>query len=517
MKILHLDDNDDDLILTRKHLLELNRNLTIESTASAADALEKLESEDFDCIVSDYRMSQTEGIEFLTEVRRRGIDTPFIFFTGHSDEETTTHVLRAGANACFTKGHDRPRLESLLKGIAEAVESSRHRPPHLEGDSAEGMKATQEIEEKYNSLLQAMEQGVVYQDPDGRIISANPAAAQILGLAPDKLQGRKLDATDLELVEQDGSSVPASSWSPYIALNTGKTVRNRLVGLRASGMGTRWILMNSVPLLRGGEESPYQVFTILSDVTRSRQTEAELKSAQDELGRLSKHLESVNNELIHFSRSVAHDLRQPLRTISGYCNLLVSDFADVINSTGLDYLHKIYTAILKMDRLIGDLSLLAKVSSRRLKMRTINLSTIVRNIAESLHKQEPERKAEFAIQEGVFVKGDKTLIKLAVEHLMNNAWKFSREKPITTIEFGTDEKNGVKVLYIRDNGTGFDMRVADKIFDPFRRLHSSDENKGTGIGLATVQRIIHRHGGCIWAEADKGKGATFYFTLDFIS
>jgi len=122
--------------------------------------------------------------------------------------------------------------------------------------------------------------------------------------------------------------------------------------------------------------------TILSDVTRSRQTEAELKSAQDELGRLSKHLESVNNELIHFSRSAAHDLRQPLRTISGYCNLLVSDFADVINSTGLDYLHKIYTAILKMDRLIGDLSLLAKVSSRRLKMRTINLSTIVRNIAE---------------------------------------------------------------------------------------------------------------------------------------
>ncbi len=167
-----------------------------------------------------------------------------------------------------------------------------------------------------------------------------------------------------------------------------------------------------------------------------------------------------------------------------------------------------------MEQLIQDTLNLAYITRSKMRQRQVNLSTMAEEVAEELKKTNPRRKVEFVIQPNVEVKGDAGLLRIFLDNLLGNAWKFSGKKPHAKIEFGVQQSNAKNTYFVRDNGAGFDMAYADKLFDPFHRQHSKQEFKGTGIGLATAQRIIHRHGGKIWAEATPDKGATFYFTLN---
>ncbi|WP_455221812.1 sensor histidine kinase [Kaarinaea lacus] len=231
------------------------------------------------------------------------------------------------------------------------------------------------------------------------------------------------------------------------------------------------------------------------------------------LKRRAQELESKNRELESFTYSVSHDLRAPLRSIDGFSKFVLDDAWSKLNDNERSYLQRVRTAAQRMGELIDDLLDLSNVSRAKYKPQDIDLSKMVESNVEKLRQLEPDRDIEVDIQPNVKATGDQMLLDIAMCNLVENAWKYSSKKPHAKIRFATQEQNGKLVYYIKDNGVGFDTRYINKLFGPFQRLHTDNEFPGTGIGLATVHRIIDRHGGKIWANAKVGRGATFYFTI----
>lgn len=238
-----------------------------------------------------------------------------------------------------------------------------------------------------------------------------------------------------------------------------------------------------------------------------------LDKVVNQLVEQSVQLEAVNRELEAFSYSVSHDLRAPLRSVEGFSSALKEDCAERLDETCHDYLARISAAIKRMEHLIEGLLRLSRLSRAELHREPVDLGAMVREIAEELGKTHPDRPVTVRVADDVGVTADPALMGVVVTNLLENAWKFTTGVEHPVIEFGVGESDGERHYFVRDNGAGFDPAHADKLFVPFQRLHSLEEFPGTGIGLATVQRILHRHGGRIWAEGKEGEGATFYFTL----
>jgi len=224
-------------------------------------------------------------------------------------------------------------------------------------------------------------------------------------------------------------------------------------------------------------------------------------------------LETAMRELESFSYSVSHDLRAPLRAIDGFGQALVEDFPEHLPGDAKRYLSRIRTSTQHMARLIEDLLNLARVSRGTLERRTVDLSQVARQVAGELQQREPGRAVEVSVSDGMLAEADPHLLRVALENLIGNAWKFTSKAAESRIEIGALKERGRTTFFVRDNGAGFEMAYAHRLFGAFQRLHSATEYAGTGIGLATVQRIVHRHGGRIWAEAEVGTGAVFFFTL----
>ena len=245
--------------------------------------------------------------------------------------------------------------------------------------------------------------------------------------------------------------------------------------------------------------------------------EAELRVLNEELEqrvlRRTAELESTNKELESFAYSVSHDLRAPLRSIDGFSQAVLEDYGEKLDVEGNDYLQRVRVATQNMGQLIEDLLNLSRITRREMRLGRVDLSALVQRIAAELQQTQPERQVEFVIQEGMDANGDSRLLQVALENLLNNAWKFTSRHPRARIEFGAMQVDGKSAYFVSDDGAGFDMTYAEKLFGAFQRLHSEAEFPGTGIGLATVQRIVHRHGGQVWAEGEVEKGATFYFVL----
>lgn len=239
----------------------------------------------------------------------------------------------------------------------------------------------------------------------------------------------------------------------------------------------------------------------------------ERKHAHLALAERTADLKIVNAELESFNYSVSHDLRAPLRAIDGFSQALFEDYGELLDETGRGYLKRIRSAAERMNGLIDDLLKLSRFSNALLKQQQVNLSGLAQEIITNLQAEEPERKVAVHVQENITVPGDEGLLNIALENLIGNAWKFTNKHPDAEIKLGTSSTNGKTSCFVKDNGAGFNQNYADKLFTPFQRLHSPEEFTGQGIGLTIVQRIIHRHGGRIWAESNEGKGATFHFTL----
>jgi signal transduction histidine kinase len=251
-----------------------------------------------------------------------------------------------------------------------------------------------------------------------------------------------------------------------------------------------------------------------------RQSEERLQHSMEDVLKLSgqitarnAELENANRELESFIYSVSHDLRAPLRSISSFISFLAKDYSDRFDDRGKDYLGRISAGSAKMNRLIEDMLHLSKVSRQEVNREVVDISKVVNGVISDLREVDPGRRVEVVVKEDVTASVDPRLIEMVFANLLGNAWKFTAKVENARIELGTGKQNGQTFYYIRDNGSGFDQEYAGQIFLPFHRLHSEDEFEGTGIGLAIVERIIHRHGGKIWAEGEPGKGATVFFTL----
>jgi light-regulated signal transduction histidine kinase (bacteriophytochrome) len=251
-----------------------------------------------------------------------------------------------------------------------------------------------------------------------------------------------------------------------------------------------------------------------AEIIERQQAEQAVHSLNQGLQQAIVKLQAVNRELESFSYSVSHDLRAPLRSIDGFSQALLEDCSDQLDDTGQDYLRRIRNATQRMGNLIDDLLNLSQVTRSEMNLAPVNLSALASSICIELQRSQPDRSVEWIVQPELVAQGDTRLLQILLTNLLNNAWKFSAHNPHAHIEFGLiTPESEIPVYFVRDNGAGFDMAFANKLFGPFQRLHSANEFPGNGIGLATVQRIAHRHGGKVWAEGVLEKGATFYFTL----
>ena len=293
---------------------------------------------------------------------------------------------------------------------------------------------------------------------------------------------------------------------------------------RTAALSDDVVLMReyNVVLVRKLEERNEELEVMQGELLRTNQR---LQARTDELARLNEHLEqrvrertaeleAANRELEAFSYSVSHDLLAPLRSIDGFSRQLAEDCADTIGEAGQRLLQRVRAASRRMGQLIDALLTLSRVTRAELRRETVDLSLLGRIVAAELRQSEPQRQVEFVAAPGLTVAGDPHLLRAALENLLGNAWKFTRNTPGARVELGREARAGGTVYFVRDNGAGFDMAYADQLFSAFKQLNPGPEFAGHGIGLATVQRILARHGGRIWADSKPDQGATFFFAFE---
>ncbi len=363
----------------------------------------------------------------------------------------------------------------------------------------EARQALEHSERRLQALVETAADAIVLTDRGGRMVLWNRGAETMFGYRAEEVLNRPLTLIMPERYrEAHERAVQTASGGTSQFFK--KSVES--VGLRKDG--TEFPLECSLSRWRSAGKT---FFTgVIRDIS-------ERKQAEEQIRRHAADLEAANRELEAFTSSASHDLRNPLCAIDGFSQAL-EDHADNLDDEGMFYLKQIRDEARRMNELLDALLSLSRVTRAELRSERVDLSGIARDLATELSQRDPERRARFVIAETLTAEGDARLLSLALENLLANAWKFTRTRRRCRIEFGRlRPTDGGPAFYVRDNGVGFDMSHAVNLFNPFQRLHPQEEFEGTGIGLATVQRIIHRHGGRIWAEGAVGQGATFYFTL----
>lgn len=359
-------------------------------------------------------------------------------------------------------------------------------------------------ETRYRRLFETSKDGILILDADsGQITDVNPFLVEMLGYTNEKLLGKRL-------WEIGSFKDIAASRAAFSELQQKEYIRYEDLPLETSD-GRRIDV-----------EFVSNVYTVdrkkviqcnIRDITARKRAEKEIEILNATLAARAYELEIANQELEAFSHTVSHDLRRPLTIINGYCQLVQELCSANLDEQCRGYIQEIHDGTLRMNRLIDTLLNFARLTRSELHRETVDLSQMARVVAAELKVGEPERSVTFTIAEGVTVNGDPKLLRVVLENLLGNAWKYTGKREDAVIEFGVTEVDGKPAYFVRDNGSGFDMVYSDRLFAPFQRLPGTSEYTGHGIGLATVQRIVQRHGGRVWAEGEVGKGATFYFSF----
>jgi PAS domain S-box-containing protein len=363
-----------------------------------------------------------------------------------------------------------------------------------------------ETSDYLNNLINYANAPIIVWDPQFRITRFNRAFERLTSFNAAEVIGKQLDIFFPE--QSKAESMRNINRTMY-----GERFEAVEIAFQSKDGKEHIILWNSATLF--GTDGKTVVATIAQgqDITARKQAEAEVNKLNDILKRRAADLEATNKELETFAYSVSHDLRAPLRSMEGFSQALLEDCYDTLNDACKDYLRRIQASAELMAQLIDDMLQLSRLTRTDMRVSNVNLSEMAQAIAADLERTQPKRKVEFIIAPGIIAEGDEKLLSVVIQNLFENAWKFTGKTAEPRIEFGTTEDNGKVVYFVRDNGAGFDMTYADKLFKPFQRLHTVNEFPGTGIGLASVQRIIQRHSGRVWADAKIGIGANFYFTL----
>jgi PAS domain S-box-containing protein len=378
-------------------------------------------------------------------------------------------------------------------------------------DLSERVAAEQAVrasEQRYRTMFEEAPEGVWIIGADERTMEVNQHLCDLLGYSAEEMQGR----TPFDFADAENRRIFE------VQKNRRATTRKRAYEIALRHRDGHNIPVHfSATNLYGEDGALTAVLAFVSDITERKAHEEEMRRLHDELEQRvverTRDLQAANRELEAFSYSVSHDLRAPLRAINGFSHALEEEYGRLLDGNGRHYLSRVRAGSERMAELIDDMLKLSQLSRREMNIVATDLSATAREIAAELQASDPARQVEWVIEPGIFAPGDAGLLKIALLNLLGNAWKYSSRCREARIEFGMVDDAGRRTYFVRDNGAGFDMAHAGKLFSAFQRLHSPAEFPGSGIGLATVARVIHRHGGEVWAEGRPGEGATFHFTL----
>ncbi len=498
VNVLIVDDSIDDAGLLWQTLSKEGYEVVYQVVDTPEAMRAALEHQEWDLITSELYMpnfSASEALELAKEVRP---NVPYIIVSDDIALSLVVSLMKAGANDYIQKCV----LARLVPVVQRVLRESEARCDRKRMDAA-----FRSSEMRYRRLFETAKDGILILDADtGGIVDVNPFLMDMLGYSYDDFIGKKLWEIGMFL------DITASKDAFHELQEKGYVRFEDLPLKKHDGQILNVEYVCNVYLVEGEKVIQCNI----RDITARKKAEAQIIILDAFLEKHAAKLETANSDLEAFNYTVSHDLLSPLTIINGYCQRIKKVCSTKLDEQSLEYISVIQAEAQRMKELVDTLLELSCLTKCKLNPVPVDLSELVKSVTDELILTNPQRHVTFTIAEKVMVTGDQKLFHIALENLLGNAWKYTDKTAEAVIEFGCSDCEGSPVYFVRDNGAGFDMAQADKLFTAFSRLKGSETYEGMGIGLATVKRIIDRHGGKVWAESEVGTGATFFFTLEHL-